>query len=195
MFMCQQDACSAPCSVTLEEPLAWQQAPGPLLPLVPTWADTHRGKMVEVLSWRVLAWHRWRVWELLPLVKAVVHGGSHRRTVLVSVHGAGRAQRPRPWLGVQPLSGSLRGGGRDIGESPKGSRLPPPPLTSSELSLQQETRARRTDPSPSTQEGFFPHPHLFVLFQQLLQLLLLLLLPLAVILGCSQLEAMGGGGG
>lgn len=79
---------------------------------------------MEVLSGLVLAWHRWRVTDLLPLLKAMVHGVGDRGTVLVLVHGAGRAQRPRQRLGVQPLSRSLRGAKGDVGEMPKGS--PPP---------------------------------------------------------------------
>lgn len=73
----------------------------------------HRGEMVEVLSRRVLAWHCRRVSDLLPLVEAVVDGVRHGGAVLVLVHGAGGAQRPRQRLGVQPLSRSLRGAGGD----------------------------------------------------------------------------------
>lgn len=63
------------------------------------------------------------------------------------------------------------------------------PVRSCPFKGRQGAGVRAAAPSPSAQEGFFPHPHLFVLFQQLLQLLLLLLLPLAVILGRSQLGA------
>lgn len=116
-------------SVAMEDPLAWD----PRVAQV----DTHRGKMVEVLSRRVLARHRWRVSDLLPLIKAVAHGVSHGGTVLVLVHRAGRAQRPRQWLRVQPLSRSLQGARGDAGESPEGSP-PTPQCPSSELLLQYE---------------------------------------------------------
>lgn len=58
---------------------------------------------------------------------------------------------------------------------PKGS--PPPPIACS--------------PQPLCPRRASSHPYLFVLFQQLLQLLLFLLLPLAVIFGGSQLEEEG----
>lgn len=152
--------------------------------LVLAWVDTHRGKMVEVLSWRVLARHRWWVPDLLPLIEAVVHGVSHGGTVLVLVHGTGRAQRPRQRLSVQPFSRSLRGTQEMLGRALRTAHHHHHPSPASELPLQKGW-------SPSTREGFFPHPHLFVLFQQLLQLLLLLLLPLAVILGGPQLGQSG----
>lgn len=108
-------------------------------PFVLAQVDTHRGKMVEVLSRCVLARHRWWVSDLLPLIVAMVHGVSHGGTVLVLVHGAGRAQWPRLWLRVQPLSRSLQGARGDAEETPRDSP-PPPPSPSSELPLQGETR-------------------------------------------------------
>ena len=152
-------------SVALEEPLAWQRAPDllawdPLLPLVLAQVDTHRGKMVEVLSRRVLAWHSWRVSDLLPLIEAVVHRVSHGGTVLVLVHGAGRAQRPWQRLGVQPLSGSLQGAGGDAGEIPKGS---PPPSPIAQLGAVPPTGDEGLGPGlqppvPPPKKGFFPIP-------------------------------------
>lgn len=128
--------------------------------------ESHRGKMVEVLSLRVLARHGWRVSDLLPLVIAVVHGVGHGGAVLVLVHGAGWAQRPQARLGVQPLSRSLQGARTDAGEIPRAAHhhhhhlQPPAPLPKEgflpSLPVCAVSAASSASPSPPSPSGSRP---------------------------------------
>lgn len=129
-------------------------------PFVLAQVDTHRGKMVEVLSRCVLARHRWRVSDLLPLIVTMVHGVSHGGTVLVLVHGAGRAQWPRLWLRVQPLSRSLQGARGDAEETPRGSP-PPRPVARFRAAPPRGDKGLGSGlqpPAPLPKKGFFPIP-------------------------------------